>query len=288
MTNTRHALKDVPNAGASNNARRFSVAGMEISVIVTGGTKRPVVFVHGNSSNKTIWDNQIDLLRNFDCPVLALDLPGHGESENSPTPETTYSFPGYAAIVSRLLDALDWSSVSVVGWSLGGHIGLELLARDPRLHSLLIVGTPPVTLCIESLQQAFYCDAGTQLAGKATFSDLDARAYGEGMLSVKHLTPFLLDGIRRTDGNARRVMFENLLKGFGEDERRLVESCPKSLCVVHGENDRFVRLKYLRSLKYRALWNDRIYVIKETGHAPHWEQPIVFNEILLKFLGLTM
>ena len=68
--------------------------------------------------------------------VLAPDLPGHGESENSPTPEATYSLPGYAAVVGGLIDRLQWPLVDVVGWSLGGHIGLELFATDPRVRSL--------------------------------------------------------------------------------------------------------------------------------------------------------
>ena len=176
----RRILKDDGNARSSVNLRRFRVDGIGISAIVTEGSHIPVVLIHGNSSTKSIWDKQVNVLRNFDCPVLALDLPGHGDSENSPTPKITYSFPGYAAIISGLLDALGWSSVTVVGWSLGGHIGLELLANEPRLHSLLILGTPPVRLCANALEQAFYSEA--QLAGKEKFSELDARTYGASML----------------------------------------------------------------------------------------------------------
>ena len=45
-----------------------------------------------------------------------------------------------------------------------------------------------------------------------------------------------------------------------------------------------MRLDYLLSLNYRSLWNDRIYVISGAGHAPHWQAPAAFNEIMAGFL----
>lgn len=265
----------------------FSVKGLRISAICASGDDRPVIFLHGNSSTKTVWRDQIDLVCRFGRAVLAPDLPGHGESENSKSPESTYSFPGYAAVIGGLLDALGWESVDIVGWSLGGHIGLELLATEPRIHSLLIVGTPPVRLG-ETALDAFFADEDMCLAGKAEFSEKDALAYGTAMMGGQEmLTPELLAAIRRTDGNARKFMFSNALKSVGSDERWLIAHSPKSVCVVHGEREPFVRLDYLLTLNFRALWRDRIFVISGAGHAPHWQCPELFNEILLDFLGLV-
>jgi pimeloyl-ACP methyl ester carboxylesterase len=198
----------------------------------------------------------------------------------------TYSFPGYAFVIGRLLDALKVTKVDVVGWSLGGHVGLELLATDERVRSLLIVGTPPVRPCVDSLHQAFYADEDMELAGKREFTDIDALAYGTSMMGgTEYLAPPLLASIKRTDGHARMFMFANALAGIGTDQRQTVEMTDKPLCVVHGELDPFVKLEYLRSLRYRALWNDRVHVIPGAGHAPHWQCPDAFNRILQSFLG---
>jgi pimeloyl-ACP methyl ester carboxylesterase len=275
-----------PEDRADFPIQTFELAGTAIAAISLPGTGRPVIFLHGNSSTKIVWRQQIDLLRRQGRAVLAPDLPGHGESENSRTPETTYSFPGYAAVIRALIDRFGWPAVDIVGWSLGGHIGLELLATDTRVHSLLIVGTPPARPCAEALSEVFHASGCMQLAGKDHFSEADAVTYGSAMMGgPEHLTPQLLANIRRTDGNARRYMFANALGGVGADQRKAVETIDRPLCVVHGEQEPFVRLDYLLSLNYRRLWNNRVHVISGAGHAPHWQSPAAFNRILLGFLG---
>src|SRR5262249_9660936 len=131
----RFAERDVcRSATAHAHVRRFRLGGLEIAAGVAAGRGAPVGFLHGNSSSGATWVHQIRLMRRHGRPVLAPDLPGHGESDNSPTPEATYSFPGYAGVIRRLLDATRCDEVDLVEWSLGGHIGLELLGTEPRVR----------------------------------------------------------------------------------------------------------------------------------------------------------
>jgi pimeloyl-ACP methyl ester carboxylesterase len=265
--------------------REFTAAGETIAAICEEAGRDPVVFIHGNSCTKTAWLHQIAAVRRRGRAVLAPDLPGHGQSKDSPRPEHTYTFPGYAGVITALIDQLHWRAVDVVGWSLGGHIGLELLATDRRVRSLLIVGTPPVPLKPESIDAAFYPTDSLGLAGKPDYSDADAVAFGTAFMGGAQLLPLeFLNAVKRTDGRARQIMFASALRGVGADERQVVETIDKPLCVVHGENEPFVRLDYLRSLQYRALWRDRIHVISGAGHAPHWQCPESFNKLLLEFL----
>jgi pimeloyl-ACP methyl ester carboxylesterase len=282
-----HAHRPRPDP-TSFRVERVTISGIEISAIVEPGRGHPVVFLHGNSSTKAVWAHQVSLAKRHGRAVLAPDLPGHGDSENARDPQATYSLPGYAGIVRGLLDRLTWSSVDVVGWSLGGHIGLELLATDRRIRSLLIVGTPPGRPSAEAIRQAFHPSDDMELAGKGDFTSADASAYGGAMMGGSdYLTPHLLACVQRTDGNARRYLFASALEGVGTDQRESVETIDKPLCVVHGEREPFVRLDYLQSIRYRALWNDRIRVFAGAGHAPHWECPAAFNNMLLNFHEFT-
>ncbi|WP_323853773.1 alpha/beta hydrolase, partial [Xenorhabdus koppenhoeferi] len=52
---------------------------------------------------------------------------------------------GYALTVIEVLEKLAINSVVVFGWSLGGHIGLEMLALFPKMIGLMICGTPPIS-----------------------------------------------------------------------------------------------------------------------------------------------
>jgi pimeloyl-ACP methyl ester carboxylesterase len=80
-------------------------------------------------------------------------------------------------------------------------------------------------------------------------------------------------------------MFESVLNGIGTDEQLTVETSAKPLCVVQGEREPFVRIDYLSSLLYASLYGGHIHVLRGAGHAPHWQLPIDFNAILLRFLS---
>lgn len=272
----------------ANNHHMVEVSSGCVDLLYYAGPLPPVVLIHGNSASKEIFAHQIPLLRQLGHGVLAIDLPGHGASADADEPAAVYSFPGYAGIVSEVFDHFGLSQVHVVGWSLGGHIGLELMGRDSRVASLLIVGTPAAKSRIEDFSEAFHPSPLMDHAGQRDFSLEDARAYGEAIVGGReYLTPELLENVRRTDGNARFWMVQNALNGTGLDAWDLVERDARPLAVLHGEADPFINLAYLRRPAYRNLWRGEIQVIPGAGHAPHWQTPGPFNDLLLAFLSAT-
>lgn len=269
----------------ANSASRIPAYCGNISTATWGELSEAAIFIHGNSSCKEVFSNQIAAVRKLGLGAIALDLPGHGKSDDGSDPQSTYSFPGYARAVGDVLNALDCRKAHVVGWSLGGHVGLELLARDRRVQSLAIVGTPPVRPSPDALIEAFASSPAMRFAGQEHFSEADARDYGTLMLGArKLLTPELLAAIRRTDGRARRYMVTNGIAGVGIDGRSLVLDTDRPLAILHGERDPFVRLDYLRSLPTDKLWGGKVHVLARAGHAPHLEKPKQFNRMICNFL----
>jgi pimeloyl-ACP methyl ester carboxylesterase len=261
-----------------------TIHGIRISSYYLRLARTPVLLVHGNSSCKEIFKNQIDALRKLGHTILVPDLPGHGESANSRTPRSTYSFPGYADILTGLLDRLELDRCHVVGWSLGGHIGLELWHRDPRIASLTISGTPPIKLSPEGVSHGFVASPVMDLAGTRDFDQHAVVAYGSAMLGHRlDRRTRLARMIARTDGRARYWMVKNGLAGCGVDQVKEVQQCRRPLAIIQGRLDRFVNIDYLEGLTYRNLWQHRP-VLMNAGHAPHWEQPRVFNRYLSRFL----
>jgi pimeloyl-ACP methyl ester carboxylesterase len=93
------------------------------------GAGAPLVLLHALGSQRQAWDPVLPALsEQFD--VIAVDLPGFGESE--PLPDGIEPHPAVlAANVARLLDDLGISRPHVVGNSLGGWVALELAAIHP-------------------------------------------------------------------------------------------------------------------------------------------------------------
>ena len=98
------------------------------------GSGRPVVLLHGLGSSGEDWENQIPFLeKSYD--VIAPDFRGHGQSSKPPGP---YSIQQFASDATTFLDELDVGPVRLVGISLGGMVGYQMVADRPDLVSRLV------------------------------------------------------------------------------------------------------------------------------------------------------
>ena len=97
----------------------------------------PVLFVHGISHNRVVWEKLAKDLPDALRPI-AVDLRGHGDSPWSPS--SAYDLRDYAADLPLVLDALDIDGAAVVGHSLGGNVStLFAAARPDRVRALVLV-----------------------------------------------------------------------------------------------------------------------------------------------------
>ncbi len=111
-----------------------------------GGGGRPVLLVHGLSSNARLWDEVAARLADAGHPAVAVDLRGHGTSaavpdgrpgagDRDPDPTRTA-----AADLAAACASLGWTAPVVAGQSWGGNVALQLAADRPELvHGLALV-----------------------------------------------------------------------------------------------------------------------------------------------------
>jgi pimeloyl-ACP methyl ester carboxylesterase len=101
--------------------------GLPLHYVVCGHGE-PVLLIHGLGLRATSWTFQIPALeRQF--RLIIPDLPGSGRS---PPPSDGYGIPEFARSLWRLLDHLGTSRVSIVGFSLGGAVALEMSLQRPE------------------------------------------------------------------------------------------------------------------------------------------------------------
>src|SRR5262249_27807944 len=107
--------------------------------VEVNGSGPDLVLLHGWGLNLRVWDGLVeDLCGRF--RTIAIDLPGHGRSAwgvGSGTPAEQ------AWLIHTTLSSLS-NRYSLLGWSLGGQIALDLAAAMPgQIDRLVLVAATP-------------------------------------------------------------------------------------------------------------------------------------------------
>ena len=250
----------------------------DIRLTESSGTGLPVLMLHGSSASRRVFDPLLAGPVADRQRVIAMDLPGHGESSDARELDS-YSIPALADCVAEVLAALRIERLMVFGWSLGGHVAIELLHRHPGICGLMLTGTPPVAPGPISMLRAFHTNWDMLLATKEHFSPRDVERYAH-LCYGDDTSPELLNAVRRADGRFRPVLARSLMRA---DQRRAVEHADIPVAIVNGENDPIIRHSYFSGLDIPTLWDGRTHMIYDAGHAPFRDNPERFAALLLRF-----
>lgn len=99
------------------------------------GQGRPVILIHGNGEDHTIFDRTVRVLeKRFTCYLP--DSRGHGKSRWT----GEFHYRDMAGDLISFLEALNLRNAAVVGFSDGGIIGLLAAAETERITSLIACG----------------------------------------------------------------------------------------------------------------------------------------------------
>lgn len=256
--------------------------GQRLNVHDSGGSGSPIVMIHGSGASGTAFSRQFASPLAESHRLIAIDLPGHGGSENARNPEHDYTINALAETLSEALAKLSIGKAVVFAWSLGGHIALQAAARDPAVAGLFLVGTPPLARGPLGLLRAFQTKWDMLLTTKASFSEQEVERFTRLCFGTE-AEPQFYDAVRRSDGRLRVHLFRSLLHGTGIDQKAFVENSKIPIAVLNGENDPFVRLGYIRELAYARLWRGRCHIVPATGHAPFWHAPQLVNPLIEAF-----
>lgn len=257
----------------------------DIAVNESGGDGMPVLFIHGNSSSKEVFGEILagPIGKNF--RAIAIDLPGHGASSDAVDPMRTYSMPGYADAAVETLALMGIDRAAVVGWSLGGHVAMEMMPRFPGMVGVMISGAPPVGQGVEKVMMGFRPSPHVGLVGQPELSPDEIEIFLYASYGPAAADPRWRAALMRTDGRARALMFQSLATGGTSDQRAIVENSPVPVAVVNGADDPLVETTYVGNVAYRALWDNHCYVLRGAGHASFLHVADAFDAILSRFLA---
>jgi pimeloyl-ACP methyl ester carboxylesterase len=122
--------------------RRIQVGGLALHILEWGPTRRSgILLLHGGAAHAH-WFDAVAATLAERRHVVALDQRGHGESEWVRPP--AYATQDFAGDLVGIIDGLGWTTVVLVGHSMGGHNAIACAAWHPdRVRGLVVVDSRP-------------------------------------------------------------------------------------------------------------------------------------------------
>lgn len=257
---------------------------LSLNVVDRGGGS-PVVLVHGWSLSHEAWGETISFLEAAGHRVVALDLRGHGASKEPA--DGAYAISDLAADVAAVLEVLDLRHATVVGWSLGGMVGLRVAADHPeRVGRLVLVASNGVA---HARRPRFeFGSAPEKIVAQLEAGEVEARevtrrsVLAAGFASAPE--PAVLEDLLRislqTGTPAALAALRTLML---TDQVDLLARVSQPVVQILGADDPSVSRQGGDWLVEELV--DATQVVLPSGHYPMHEAPDAFREALLAAVG---
>lgn len=250
--------------------KQINIDGVVLNYDETGPSgANPVILMHGWGCDHTTVRSIAALLEPA-LKVYNLDLPGHGKSEEPPSP---WGVDEYTALVENFADKLGIKSPTLIGHSFGGRIGLLMASRTDVPRMVLVDGAgikPRRSL-------SYYAKVWSFKAAKKILPIfLGSSKGGE-----------IIDKWRKKGGsadyrNSSPVMRAVMSKCVNQDLRHVMPSIKASTLLIWGENDSATPLSDAKYME-RHIPDAGLVSFPEAGHYSFLDNPGGFAAVIRSF-----
>lgn len=234
------------------------VNGTEI-YYATYGSGEPLVLLHGGLGNTEDWGGQIAAF-SAKYKVINIASRGHGRSTRD---DQAFSYHLMASDVLAVMDILSITKASVIGWSDGGNIGIDIAINNPdRLVKLFAFG--------------------------ANFNP-------SGVKPTAETDPVFGAYIERAAADYRRLsktpdQFDGFVAQISEMWAEQPNFTPEQLnsiqvpvAVVAGEYEEGIKLEHTKQLA-ELIPGSTLILLPDLSHFALWQDPEAFNAVVLEYL----
>jgi 3-oxoadipate enol-lactonase len=238
-----------------------------------------LVLSNGVLMSTASWAMQTPVLSK-NLRLLLYDCRGMWQSDHPPGP---YSMEQHADDLAALLDALHIEQAHIGGISYGAELSIEFAIKYPQRTRSLILSSAvshvePLLAGWMTSWTAAACARDPEMLFNVTYP----LNFSEAWIAAN---PKALEAARRRYQTLDCAAFHELLLSFSalNVTGRLKQVAAPTLVIV-GEDDLLKPRKYAEIIA-REISGAELVVVPHAGHAVSWEQPGVFNTLLLGFVA---
>lgn len=266
-----------------NNIKTL-VNNLVVSYTDEGPDEAPVIiFIHGFPLNKTMWDNQVDALKE-DYRVISYDIRGHGDSEAG---NEEFSIGLFVSDLLHFMDALKIGKSSLCGLSMGGYIALNAIENHPERFDAVVLSD---THCIADSPEI----KEKRMKTIENIQEDGIEKYAEDSVEIFFVPESLLTKEGEIDAVKKMILktslqslYKTLLALYVREAtcNKLPEITIPVLFIV-GEEDKITPPE-ASELMHEKIKNSTLHIISHAGHLSNLENPGEFNEQLKTFFAMV-
>lgn len=240
-------------------------------IVEVGADGPTALYVHGSGGTHRLWSGQY-APDGPAHPAVALDLSGHGASDDVATAAGRESLAGYVEDVVAVAEAT--GANVLVGNSLGGAVALRTVLEERiDLQALVLAGTGAKLAVHDDLREALATD----------FEGAIATLHGEGLLfhdPAEQVRDHSIGTMRDVGQSVTRRDFETCHRFDVRDRLDAVDVPTLAIC---GEHDRLTPPSYHEYLA-EAIPDATFEAVPDCAHLAMAECPTAFNSAVAAFL----
>lgn len=242
-----------------------------------------LIFIHGLSMDSQVWKYQFDDPGLFEFNLLAIDLPGHGESDWASNPLEGYVLNQLGNTIQLVIEKLGITSYILVGVSLGANILLNSIEKQIGCKGIVVISFP----LLKPIDALNFSDPEF-LFGKVYEEQLASETiekYTHLLLKKNAVVPEVLsEAILKSDPKFRSSLTAQVASGHYENEQEVILNTEIKVVVVLGTDDQIYDVEYLKTKKLDGIWKESIQWIPDAGHLPQWDNFMFFNKLIVDFV----
>ena len=256
------------------------------------GTGKPVVLIHGWPLSGRAWEAQLPALVEAGYQVIAYDRRGFGQSSK---PWNGYDYDTLAQDLKALMDELDLTDATIVGFSMGGGEVARYLGTfgSERISKAVLASAVPPYL--------FKADDNPDGA----LAEADIQEFLDGVSGdrIAFLNDFTKNFFTPADG---KLLVSKPMRLYNRDiasfaSAKATYDCVKSFSytdfrddlkkfdvptlVIHGDADQIVPFEASGQRSHDMIADSQLHIVEGGPHGINVTHAKEFNDTLIAFLN---
>ena len=233
------------------------------------GEGHPIVLLHGLMGGLSNFEQTVNYFSQKGFKVYIPQLPIYD------LPILNTNLNSIAKFVGKFIKDKVGGPVTLVGNSMGGHVGLILTLAKPELvHSLVLTGS-------SGLYERSFGETFPRRGDRDYIKKKTEEVFFNPEVATEQLIDEVFDVV-----NDRMKGIKTVLLAKSAIRHNMAKDLPKihvPTCIIWGKNDTVTPPEVALEFD-RLLPNSTLYWIDKCGHAAMMEKPEEFNEILYNWL----